>query len=459
MDTRLTRRSLCEATDENGSSVSQDLRAVYAGGLYQKVTDFRLGSTVHRYFIPGPFGRIVGVVQVADGQSTNTIRYFQRDHLNSVNGLLSSSGIEGWSFDAQGNRRGEDWVGPAPAVPAAINGVAFDFGFGGHEHLDTIGLVLMGARVYDPVIGRMLQADPLIPDMADGQAHNRYSYVLNNPLTYLDPTGYEPEDEVLELDPIEVTGSKERPAQSGVMQGSGFPASAGRGGGKGPLIIIKYRPIGSNITSYVRLTLDDSASSLVTNTVLTAIEQSGKYDAYGQFAIGTPGPFEGGIDGEVISDFERAMSTYTLQAEGASGFNPVDLPSVPQGLVDALTGFGDAAFKALTLGFGDLSDIRSGLGIDGGVDSDSDIYSYANFAGYAIGGAPLLLRSAAYLGGTKALGRLNQNRYLRIGPGVIGRKVGKTPYNYGPGRNIPMLRIGNKTPNNLNHLDLRVLGK
>ena len=48
----------------------------------------------------------------------------------------------------------------------------------------------MNGRVYDYNIGRFLSVDPLIVDEANSQALNPYSYVMNNPLMYHDPTGY-----------------------------------------------------------------------------------------------------------------------------------------------------------------------------------------------------------------------------------------------------------------------------
>ena len=48
----------------------------------------------------------------------------------------------------------------------------------------------MNGRIYDPTIGRFLQADPVIQDPYNTQSLNRYSYVMNNPLSYTDPTGY-----------------------------------------------------------------------------------------------------------------------------------------------------------------------------------------------------------------------------------------------------------------------------
>ena len=48
----------------------------------------------------------------------------------------------------------------------------------------------MNGRLYDPVFGRFLQADPIIQAPHNAQSHNRYSYVLNNPLSFTDPSGF-----------------------------------------------------------------------------------------------------------------------------------------------------------------------------------------------------------------------------------------------------------------------------
>jgi RHS repeat-associated protein len=63
-------------------------------------------------------------------------------------------------------------------------------GFTGHEMIDPVGLVHMNGRVYDGEIGRFLSADPFVQDNTNSQALNRYTYVLNNPLSMTDPTGY-----------------------------------------------------------------------------------------------------------------------------------------------------------------------------------------------------------------------------------------------------------------------------
>ncbi len=55
---------------------------------------------------------------------------------------------------------------------------------------DTTGLYFYNARYYDPVVGRFAQADPIVPGAGNPQALNRYSYVLNNPIKYVDSNGH-----------------------------------------------------------------------------------------------------------------------------------------------------------------------------------------------------------------------------------------------------------------------------
>jgi RHS repeat-associated protein len=58
------------------------------------------------------------------------------------------------------------------------------------EELSVGGLVHLNGRIYDPLMGRMMSADPTIPDPLNPQSWNRYSYVGNDPLTFTDPSGF-----------------------------------------------------------------------------------------------------------------------------------------------------------------------------------------------------------------------------------------------------------------------------
>ena len=66
---------------------------------------------------------------------------------------------------------------------------------GDHGYLDkptdTTGLTAIGARYYDPAIGRFVSVDPVM-DLADPQQWHGYAYSNNNPITWSDPTGLAP---------------------------------------------------------------------------------------------------------------------------------------------------------------------------------------------------------------------------------------------------------------------------
>ncbi|MFF3981181.1 RHS repeat-associated core domain-containing protein [Streptomyces sp. NPDC001828] len=65
---------------------------------------------------------------------------------------------------------------------------AGDKGFiGGTKDTDT-GLTHLGAREYDPAIGRFISVDPIM-DLTDPQQAHGYTYGSNNPLLYSDPSG------------------------------------------------------------------------------------------------------------------------------------------------------------------------------------------------------------------------------------------------------------------------------
>jgi RHS repeat-associated protein len=65
-----------------------------------------------------------------------------------------------------------------------------DYTFTGQRNEAGIGLMDYNARFYDPALGRFVSADTIVPEPANPQSLNRYSYVLNSPLNYRDPSGH-----------------------------------------------------------------------------------------------------------------------------------------------------------------------------------------------------------------------------------------------------------------------------
>ncbi len=166
-------------------------RTVYVGlgaegnALYERETE---GSSVkHRHYIYAGGGQAVAIH--TDDGTTDSMEYLHRDHLGSVEAITDVNGqvIERMSFDVWGKQRSVDWS-DIPLGNYIVN--TTNLGFTGHETIPEVGYIHMNGRVYDPVIGRFLSADPNIQTKIDTQSYNRYSYVSNNPLRYTDPTGY-----------------------------------------------------------------------------------------------------------------------------------------------------------------------------------------------------------------------------------------------------------------------------
>ena len=63
-------------------------------------------------------------------------------------------------------------------------------GFTDHEHLDEAELIHMNGRVYDYNVGRFMSVDPFIQSPTNTQSINPYSYIMNNPMSGIDPSGY-----------------------------------------------------------------------------------------------------------------------------------------------------------------------------------------------------------------------------------------------------------------------------
>ena len=71
----------------------------------------------------------------------------------------------------------------------SVNTIGLIRGYGGHEMLNEFNLINMNGRVYDPILGRFLSPDKYVQEGDNSQNYNSYSYCLNNPLKYADPSG------------------------------------------------------------------------------------------------------------------------------------------------------------------------------------------------------------------------------------------------------------------------------
>jgi RHS repeat-associated protein len=142
------------------------------------------GTSWYDYVSAG--GAMLGM-RVLSG-STVTTRYFHADNLGSIAVITDETGnvVERDGYDAWGKRRFPNGANdPTGSLTSQTTR-----GFTAQEELHDVGLVHLNGRVYDPLVARMMSADPMVDDPMNGQTWNRYSYVANNPLTFTDPSGY-----------------------------------------------------------------------------------------------------------------------------------------------------------------------------------------------------------------------------------------------------------------------------
>lgn len=185
------------ATFSNGTATT-----IYVGGMLEKVTT--TSGTDYRHMIRAGSSAII-VSRQSGG--TNSTHYVTSDHLGSSSAITSSSGgiLVNSSFDAYGKRRGSNWTGSPSSGDWTAIASTTRRGYTEHSMLDNVNFIHMNGRVQDPLLGRFASADPFITEPTRTQNYNRYSYVYNNPLSAIDPSGFantdvceecKPEDEV-----------------------------------------------------------------------------------------------------------------------------------------------------------------------------------------------------------------------------------------------------------------------
>ncbi len=135
--------------------------------LVSKVNSSTTENTYY-YFLDGDI--------IARDDPNGSRYYYHNDHLGSHTLVTDSSGsvVEETEYKPFGG---------------VLSGGEADFLYTGKE-LDDTNLYYFGARYYNTEMRQFTQPDTIIPDLYNPQSLNRYSYVLNNPYKYVDPTGH-----------------------------------------------------------------------------------------------------------------------------------------------------------------------------------------------------------------------------------------------------------------------------
>ncbi|MBB5209517.1 RHS repeat-associated core domain-containing protein [Chiayiivirga flava] len=130
---------------------------------------------------------------VSRSANPDTLDYLLTDRLGSVDAIASPAGVltEKRAYDAFGApRNGTTWANLSPKRLQSL--ATTQKGYTAHEHLNSVELIHMNGRAYDYKVGRFLSVDPLITFPLNSQSLNPYSYVMNNPLSWTDPSGFSP---------------------------------------------------------------------------------------------------------------------------------------------------------------------------------------------------------------------------------------------------------------------------
>jgi RHS repeat-associated protein len=148
-------------------------RTVYAGALEISITGTqRITKT---YYSVG--AQMVALRVISS--TGNVLYYLHGDHLGSVSLVTSAAGVV----------VAQQLYTPF-GVPRWISGtLPTDVGFTA-QRADATGLMFYNARYYSASLGRYISSDTIIPNPANPQLFNRYSYAGNNPVLYNDPDGH-----------------------------------------------------------------------------------------------------------------------------------------------------------------------------------------------------------------------------------------------------------------------------
>ncbi len=122
-------------------------------------------------------------------RQSGTLYYLLSDHLGSTSIVTNASGakVAEMRYKAWGEVRYTSGIVPTDRTYT-----------GQRSEMESIGLMFYNARWYDPYLARFAQADSIVPGGAQGL--DRYAYVRNSPLNYVDPSGHVECDEERDCD-------------------------------------------------------------------------------------------------------------------------------------------------------------------------------------------------------------------------------------------------------------------
>ena len=174
-----------------GAAVIVKVTSYFAGGSYELDQTGVVQADLSILVSPGITKRYYSLAGMPVALNYGSgLQYLLTDHLGSVVAVTDGSGVP----------LGQQRYAPFGELRTIAGGSAItttDYGYTGQRNIDVqnnsfaLGLMDYHARFYDSYINRWTQPDTIVPD-GNPQSLNRYSYGLNNPVKYNDPTGHDP---------------------------------------------------------------------------------------------------------------------------------------------------------------------------------------------------------------------------------------------------------------------------
>ncbi len=156
------------------------LTTIYIGSSYEITIDNTTGEVIE--YKKQIFMGSQRTCEVVHEEDEIHAYFVHADHIGSSNVLTNESGQRASLFEYK--------PFGSLAYAAEDNSYDTDKRFTGKTYDNSSGLHYYGARYYDSEIGRFITADPTIQHPYDPQDFNRYAYCRNNPVKYVDPSGY-----------------------------------------------------------------------------------------------------------------------------------------------------------------------------------------------------------------------------------------------------------------------------
>lgn len=168
---------------------SDYLTRYYVDDCYE--SDLKAGVNTEKLYLGGDYYH-APAVYIKQNNGAWQLYYIIRDYLGSITHITDKTGklMHEYSYDAWGRLRNP--VNQTVYTSGNEPDLFLGRGYTGHEHLTVFGLINMNARLYDPIPGRFLSADPIIEFSGGTQRLNGYTYGMNNPLSYTDVEGKSP---------------------------------------------------------------------------------------------------------------------------------------------------------------------------------------------------------------------------------------------------------------------------